>query len=180
MDVGPEDIIRLLDLKPLPVEGGYYRETYRSGRKVPGGDRDLSTAIYYLLTPDTFSAIHRLSADELYHYYMGDPVEMLLLLPDGRGRRVILGCDLARGELPQVLVPAGCWQGSRLLPGGRLALMGTTMSPGFELGEYEHGSRSDLLESYPGWAELIRGLSSPSQGSGTEGGAEGTEGTASS
>jgi predicted cupin superfamily sugar epimerase len=111
---------------------------------------------------------------------MGDPVEMLLLLPDGTGRRVVLGCDLARGENPQVLVPAGCWQGSRLLPGGRLALMGTTMSPGFELGEYEHGNLSDLLESHPEWTELIRELSSPSPSSGAVGEVTGNEGKASS
>src|SRR5262249_42167355 len=108
------EIIAALDLRPLPREGGYYRETYRSAKKWADGQRNLSTAIYYLLTPDTYSALHRLPCDEIFHFYAGDSVLMLQLWPDGTGRIVTLGPDLAAGRQPQLLVPAGVWQGSWL------------------------------------------------------------------
>src|SRR5207245_2095434 len=97
-----------------------------------GTDRWAGTAIYYLLTPDTFSALHRLPTDEVYHFYLGDPVEMLQLWPDGSGRVGTLGQDVRAGQLLQVIVPRGVWQGSRLRPGGAFALLGTTMAPGFD------------------------------------------------
>jgi predicted cupin superfamily sugar epimerase len=160
------EVMALLDLRPLPVEGGYYRETYRSAVTLPaaalppryGGGRCAGTAIYYLLTPDTFSALHRLPADEVFHFYLGDPVEMLQLSPDGGGRVVTLGHDLCAGQSPQVVVPAGAWQGSRLADGGRFALLGTTMAPGFDFADYEPGDRAALLTQYPAFAGLIRRL----------------------
>jgi len=161
-------IIQLLGLEPLPEEGGLFRQTYRSGEQIPaaalpsryGGPRRFATAIYYLLTdaPDSFSALHRLKTDEVYHFYLGDPVEMLLLHPDGGSERPILGQDLAAGQQVQLVVPAGSWQGSRLMPGGRCALMGTTMAPGYEQDDFELGERERLLSGYPEQAELIRGL----------------------
>jgi predicted cupin superfamily sugar epimerase len=161
MDV--QEIIRLLKLKKHPLEGGYYCETYRSdltleGHAKPsdGGDRQtLATAIYYLLTPDDFSEIHRLKSDELFHFYRGDPVEMLLLHPGGKGEIIRLGAELEKGFFPQVVVPGGVWQGSRLMPAGRFALMGTTLSPGFRFSEYESGIRLDLVEKYPDYRQLI-------------------------
>src|SRR5215471_11491588 len=97
-----QEIIDALDLQPLPGEGGYYRETYRSGASYPERGRSLSTAIYYLLMSDTFSALHRLPSDELFHFYWGDPVSMLQLWPDGTGRIVALGPDLRAGQALQV------------------------------------------------------------------------------
>lgn len=162
------EIIACLGLRPLPIEGGYYRETYRADESLPAsalprypGARALSTGIYYLLTPDTFSALHRLRSDELYHFYLGDPVELLLLFPDGRGERRRLGSDLRAGERPQLVVPAGAWQGSRLAPGGRVALLGTTVAPGFELADFEAGSRSLLLAAYPDFRAEIEALTPP-------------------
>src|SRR5512139_1110130 len=149
MPLTAQDVIHLLDLAPLPMEGGYFRETYRSPH---------STAIYYLLTPDTFSALHRLKGDEVFHFHLGDPVEMLQLRPDGTAARVVLGTDIAGGMHPQVLVPGGAWQGSRLLPGGAFALMGTTMAPGFEPRDFELGERAALLGRYPEHANLISAL----------------------
>src|SRR5215475_4016043 len=119
------DLIALFDLRPLPLEGGYYRETYRSADRLPAGsfggryasEKAAGTAIYYLLTPDTFSALHRLPTDEVFHHYLGGPVQMLQLLPDGRGQLVVLGPDLRAGQRPQVIVPRGVWQGSLLEPG---------------------------------------------------------------
>ncbi len=161
-----EEIIKLLDLKPHPSEGGYFAETYRSAETLaPGalparysGPRAAATAIYYLLTPTTFSAMHRLRTDEMFHFYLGDPVEMLQLWPDGSGRTLVLGSDLRHGMKPQAVVPRGVWQGSRLRKGGKFALMGTTVSPGFDFADYEAGSREQLAGAYPGFRETITAL----------------------
>lgn len=158
-----EDIIRILNMQKLPTEGGYFSETYRSKETVTDeqwGKRSIGTAIYYMITNETdcFSEMHRLSGDEIYHFYLGDPVEMLQLYPDGTGKRVLLGVDVIAGMFPQVLVPAGVWQGSRLMPGGKFALMGTTMAPGFEYRDYKSGNRKELISLYPGFEELITTL----------------------
>jgi predicted cupin superfamily sugar epimerase len=161
-----EDIKSLLALIPHEREGGYFTETYRSAYFLPKGalppsyqgERSLSTAIYYLLTPDTFSALHRLPADEIFHFYLGDPVEMLQLFPDKSGKIITLGNDIASGMVPQVIVNQGVWQGSRLLPGGEFALLGATMSPGFEDADYEPGERNLLSKSYPQFRDLIGAL----------------------
>jgi hypothetical protein len=94
----------------------------------------------------------------VYHFYLGDPVELLLLFPDGAGRRVVLGPDILHGQQVQFVAPRGVWQGSRLLPGGRFALLGTTMAPGFDPTDYEGGRRHELLARYPDHAALIRAL----------------------
>jgi uncharacterized protein len=159
-------IINRLGLVPLTIEGGYFRETYRASLLVPRaglpneytGDRSASTAIYYLLTPDTFSAIHRVKSDEVFHFYAGEPVEMLQLLPDGTGRTVIIHNDLAAGHKPQLVVPAGVWQGCRLVPGGNWALMGCTVAPGFDYADFELGGRAELIAAYPSFAEMIMPL----------------------
>jgi predicted cupin superfamily sugar epimerase len=157
-----DDVIRLLKLQPLPIEGGYFRETYRSPESFEaaryGSPRAFGSAIYFLLTPESFSSLHRLRTDEVYHFYLGDPAELLLLHADGGGERVLLGQDLAAGQQPQLIVPRGTWQGSRVLPGGRFSLLGTTMAPGFDARDFEHGRRGDLLAAYPSHAELIRCL----------------------
>jgi predicted cupin superfamily sugar epimerase len=160
--VDADTVIETLGLRPHPSEGGYFIETYRCNDflDVPGlGRRSVSTAIYYLLTPDTCSAMHRLASDEVFHFYLGDPVEMLLLRPDGGHETVILGNDIASGHKPQFVVPRGVWQGSRLLPGGEFALLGTTVAPGFDFADYEHGNRSDLVARYPACADRIKLLS---------------------
>lgn len=165
-DPGPDELIRLLSLVPLPGEGGWYRETYRSRVRIPAnglpaayaGPRDASTAIHYLLTSDTFSALHRLRGDEIFHFYLGDPVEMLHLRPDGTGATLTLGPRPHEGMHPQVVVPGGVWQGARIAPGGRYALLGCTVAPGFEFEDFELGNRDALLRQYPAYAERIRSL----------------------
>lgn len=157
-----DEIKSVLDLRPLPEEGGYYVETYRVGEATTddGATRPRATAIYYLLTPDTFSAMHRLPADEIFHWYGGDLVEHLHLFPDGRGQVVTIGLDLHAGMRPQVLVPAGVWQGVRIRPGGThgYALLGTTMAPGFDFADYEGGEQEALVRAYPAFEELIAAL----------------------
>ncbi len=117
------------------------------------------------MTPDSFSALHRLAGDELFHFYLGEPVEMLQLDPRaGDGRVVLLGTDLAAGQRPQVVVPRGVWQGSRLRPGGALALLGTTMAPGFDFADYEDADTAALAAAFPAFAEQIRRLCPKQQG----------------
>jgi predicted cupin superfamily sugar epimerase len=153
-----EEVAALLGLEPHPTEGGFFRETYRSeGDFQPGGLyqglRAHGTAIYYLLTSDSYSAMHRLPGDEIFHFYLGDPVEMIVLRPDGRGEVVLLGPDLEAMTVQHV-VRGGMWQGSRLVDGGSWALMGTTMAPGFDFADYVTGT-DDLLDLYPEYREAI-------------------------
>lgn len=161
-----EDLIKRFNMKPLPEEGGYYSETHRSSHTLSesslpdnySSDRSLSTAIYYMLTPETKSLLHRLPTEEIFHFYLGDPVLMLHLYPDGSSNQVILGQDLNRGQSVQVLVPKDVWQGSYLLEGGQFAFMGTTMSPGFDFSDNEIGNRDDLMKFYPSQKKLIERL----------------------
>ncbi len=156
----------LLKLVPLPSEGGYYAETYRSPELIKrkclpsrySGPRNVSTAIYYLLEPNICSAMHRVASDEIFHFYVGDPVEMLQLWPDGSGKLVLIGADIEKGMAPQVVVRQGVWQGSRLVDGGRFALLGCTVSPGFEFADYESGSRHLLSQTYPEFRDMICAL----------------------
>jgi predicted cupin superfamily sugar epimerase len=142
-----EDVIALLELRPLPGEGGFFRQTYAQ-RSVVAGAPPLTTAIYYLVTPDAFSSLHRLNHDELFHFYLGDPCEMVTYV-DGRQPEIaILGQDLRAGMTVQQIVPAGTWQGTRLRAGGRFALMGTTMTPGFDPDGFELAT-ADWLERIP-------------------------------
>jgi uncharacterized protein len=159
-----DEIITLLQLEPLPLEGGFFRETYRSRCELAQpslrgqyeGSRPLATAIYYLITPESFSALHRVPGDEIFHFHCGDPVVMLQLSPEGRSRTITLGIDLLRGHQPQVVVDGGTWQGCRLAAEGRWALLGTTMAPGFDPRDYENGVRDSLIARYPGAASEIR------------------------
>ena len=152
----------MLNLKPLTIEGGFFHETYRSPQKIElplyRGPRSLATAIYYLLTPETFSRMHRVPGDEMFHFYLGDAVEMLQLRPDGEGEIVTMGQNISAGMKLQHVVPGGWWQGARLKSGGRWALLGTRMSPGFEYDDYETPDREKLLAEYPGNTELIAAL----------------------
>ncbi|MXZ13214.1 MAG: cupin domain-containing protein [Candidatus Dadabacteria bacterium] len=153
-----DHLIQRLGLKRLPGEGGYYKETYRSDQTA-GNDRDLSTAIYYLITPEASSKMHRVSSDEIFHFYFGDPVQMLLLYPTGESRVVVLGDNLPSGQKPQLVVPKGTWQGAMVVEGDYgYAFMGTTMAPGFELDDFELGALESLLLRFPQHEMLIREL----------------------
>lgn len=149
-----ETVIELLGLTPLAGEGGLCRQTYVSGVKTWSGEA-AGTAIYYLLRETSFSHFHRLTGDEVYHFYLGDPVELTELKPDGTASVTVLGQDLSAGEQVQHLVPAGNWQGSRLAEGGKWALLGTTMCPGYTDSCYEHGDAEKLSSEYPQMAEMI-------------------------
>ncbi|NLE28911.1 MAG: cupin domain-containing protein [Phycisphaerae bacterium] len=156
------DIIDRLKLQPHP-EGGFFAETYRSDEQFDGqslssrytSKRSIATAIYFLITAESCSVMHRLKSDEIFHFYMGDPVTMLHLYPDGSSRILTLGTDLINGQQPQVVVPKDTWQGSFVSPGGRYALLGTTVAPGFDFADFEYGRRKDLIEQYPDHAQTI-------------------------
>jgi uncharacterized protein len=162
-----DEVKKALGLRPHPVEGGWFVRTYEATELIAarafedgryGGPRLTGTAIYYMLEPDTFSEMHRLKSDEVFHFYMGDAVEMLRLNEGGTGERVVIGTDLAAGERPQGVVGRGIWQGSRLVNGGSWALLGCSVSPGFEFEDYEEGLREELVEGWPEWREMIVGL----------------------
>jgi uncharacterized protein len=157
-----EQLIEKLKLAPLPVEGGLFVQTWR-GQPAAGG-KPAGTATYAMLTddPDSFSAMHRLPTDEIWHFYLGDPIRLLLLGPDRSIRRIVLGQDIIAGQTVQAIVPAGTWMGGRLLPGGRYGLFGNTMAPGFTETDYAGGS-ADLAELYPEAAEEILALIRPGE-----------------
>lgn len=154
------EIKAMLNLEPHPVEGGFYRRTYTSLGHVPlqRGMRPQGTAIYYLLEPGTFSEMHVLASDEIFHFYLGDPVEMLQLYEDGSSAVFTLGRDLEAGQHVQLVVPAGVWQGTRLIGDGKVALLGCTVTPGFDFADYRGGSYAELAEKWPEEAERIRAL----------------------
>lgn len=161
-----EEIIKQLKLIPHPEEGGFFKETYRSTETIDKnalplrymGERKYSTCIYYLLTPTTFSHIHRLQSDEIFHFYLGDPCEMVLLYPDGKGKVITLGQDIANEQQLQVIVHKHAWQGMKLKQGGNFALLGTTVAPSFEFQDYEHGKKELLIKKYPSFKEQIISL----------------------
>jgi uncharacterized protein len=152
-------IIDLLRLEPIPVEGGLFRQTWR----LEEDGRVLGTAIYGALTdePDSFSAMHRLSEVEIWHFYVGDPVQLVLLHPDASVERPVLGPDILHGQQPQVIVPVGTWMGGALVAGGVFALFGTTMAPGFTSSSFETGVREELQRQWPDAAPDIERLTRP-------------------
>jgi predicted cupin superfamily sugar epimerase len=159
-------IITALKLQPLPGEGGYFKETYRSNIAVPlplKGDaqpamRQLATAIYYLITPKEFSALHKLKSDEIFHFYAGDPVEMIQVSETGEVKTIILGRNILKGQQVRAIVPAGTWQASRLIKGGRYALLGTTVFPAFEFDDFTLAKRNEMYAQFPHLTRLIKKL----------------------
>jgi uncharacterized protein len=152
-----EELKQLLGLEPHPIEGGQFRRTYTSPGSVDlaRGARPQSTAIYYLLEPGTFSELHVLQSDEIFHFYLGDPVEMLQLYSDGSSALFTLGQDLSAGQHLQLVVPAGVWQGTRLIGEGKMALLGCTVTPGFDFADYRNASAEELIAIWPHESERI-------------------------
>ncbi|WP_409471051.1 cupin domain-containing protein [Streptomyces sp. HC307] len=155
----PEDLVAHYAMEPIPREGGLFRETW-AGPQRPDG-RPEGTAIVALLKRDDYSALHQLPTDEVWHFYLGDPLELLLLAPDGTSRTAVLGPDVLGGQHPQFTVPAGTWMGGRVVEGGAWAFFGCTMAPGFTFEGYEHGDAADLIARYPDRADRIVDLCRP-------------------
>jgi predicted cupin superfamily sugar epimerase len=157
-----DEVKKVLGLQPHPREGGWYVRTWEAEELVAlhryTGGRRTSTAIYYLLEPGTFSEMHMLESDEIFHHYLGGAVEMLQLFEDGSSKVTVIGKDIAAGEVLQHVVPRGVWQGSRMLREGEWALLGCTVSPGFEFEDYSDAGAEELIAKWPGEAERIRRL----------------------
>ena len=150
------ELIEKLQLSPLPIEGGMFRQTYVSN--FMSDDRPMGTAIYYLLSGEAFSHLHLLDVDEIYHFYLGDSVELYQIEEDGKLQKTILGHDIAAGEQVQAVVPKGVWQGSRLAPGGNWALLGTTTTPGYLDSGYTHADREALSKRFPEYDDILKML----------------------
>ncbi|MEV7387545.1 MULTISPECIES: cupin domain-containing protein [unclassified Streptomyces] len=155
----PEDLIAHYDLEPIPREGGLFRRTWEGPARTDG--RPEGSAIVALLTADDYSALHRLPSDEVWHFYLGDPLALLLLAPDGTTRTPVLGPDIRNGQRIQLTVPAGTWMGARVAAPGAWSFFGCTMAPGFTFESYEHGNAAHLTARYPSEAARITELCRP-------------------
>ncbi|AQG82618.1 cupin domain-containing protein [Spirosoma montaniterrae] len=151
-----QEYIQLLRLQPHP-EGGYFAETYRSAEVIPhaalperfSGERVFGTAIYFLLESKDVSALHRIQADEIWHFYAGGPLNVFVINPDASLRTIRLGNNLEKGEVFQAVVPAGCWFGSKPADGTEFSLVGCTVAPGFDFADLEMADRETLLAEFP-------------------------------
>lgn len=151
--------IRHLELQPHP-EGGFFRETYRAslGTAAFGGSRSASTAIYFLLAGDAFSALHRMRSDEVWHFYAGSALLVHSIDPEGHYSVSKLGENPEAGEQFQCVVPAGHWFGCGLERPDTYALVGCTVAPGFDFADFEMGRRAELLAQYPQHKGVIEKL----------------------
>ncbi|MCM0082405.1 cupin domain-containing protein [Geomonas sp. Red32] len=164
-EIAVQELVARLGLTRHP-EGGWFRETYRSPEIVGtgalperfGGSRSFCTSIYFLLEAGDISALHRIKSDELWHFHLGSPLTVQVITPEGERRELRLGSDLAAGESLQAVVPAGCWFGAELSGGEGFALVGCTVSPGFDFADFEMGERGSLLALFPAHRELITRL----------------------
>jgi predicted cupin superfamily sugar epimerase len=137
-------------LQTLPVEGTLFAQTYRTALELAPG-RPAGTAMIglYCDDPPSHSLFHRLTLDEVWHFYSGDPFRLILLRPDGSSDGVILGPDPLKGHHCQYVVPAGVWQAAHMVPGGLYSLYGCTLAPGYMPDIFEGGTRSVLLATHP-------------------------------
>jgi predicted cupin superfamily sugar epimerase len=158
-----EEIKGMFGLQPHPT-CGFVAETYRSPLKIPSnalpeayeGDRPFGSALYFLVTPDAQIVMHRIRSDQQYHHYLGDPLEVLMLFPDGTGKVVTVGSDLAAGQRPQLFLPGGTFHTSRLDASASYALLASTEWPGVEPPDVEHGDIEALMKDFPDFREEIQ------------------------
>jgi uncharacterized protein len=164
----PRELIAHFNLQRLPVEGVLFTQLYRSPEIVDSahrparyrGEKPYGTVALGLFTADgdSFSSMHRLQTDEVWHFYLGDPLEMLLLHPDGQSEIITLGHDILNSQKIVHVVPHGAWMGARVRAGGDWALIGNTMAPGFTSSDFESGLRDELIARYPHERDMITAL----------------------
>ena len=155
-------LIERYRLRPHP-EGGLFAATYRSVGLIPeaalpvefAGNRSFSTAIVFLLMGNDFSALHRLRQDEIWHFYLGGPLRLVMISPDGEFSETTLGRDVAAGDVVQAVVPAGYWFGAKPTEGALFSFVGCTVAPGFDFADFELATRSDLLTRFPDLDTII-------------------------
>ncbi len=156
------ELVRRFQLKAHP-EGGFYAETYRSPDVIPVhclpegvmGAKNVCTAILYLLAGSDFSALHRIRQDEMWHFYLGGPLRLVMISPEGKLTEVLLGQNVAAGEYVQYVVPAGYWFGARPVDATAFSFVGCTVAPGFDFDDFELGDRAELLEDFPRHKETV-------------------------
>lgn len=164
-----EELVKIHHLQPHP-EGGFFKETYRdegtiSKNALPPrfrGDRHFSTAICFLLPSGAKSRLHRIQSDEVWHFYLGDPLTIVQISPEGKVEKIAMGQNVKAGEKMQHVVPAGYWFGAYPNPKSRFAFVGCTVAPGFDFADFEMAKRGDLLKNYPHAREEIEHLTDPS------------------
>ncbi|WP_242119762.1 cupin domain-containing protein [Aestuariivivens sediminicola] len=160
-----DHIVKQLKLQPHP-EGGFYKETYRSEGlitednldNVIEGMRHYSTAIYFLLTSDNFSALHRIKQDEIWHFYKGSPLKLHIISPQGVYSMVIIGNHLEEAEVPQYTVAARSWFAAEVLNDNAYTLVGCTVSPGFDFRDFELADKENLCSKFPQHRNIIERL----------------------
>lgn len=162
-----QQIIDLLGLKPHPT-CGFVAETFRSQQRIPQpalpamyeGGRPFGSVLYFMVTPEARIRLHRIRSDQMYHHYLGDPLEVLLLYPDGSGAVQVVGSDLAAGARPQLFIPGGTFHVSRLRAGSSYSLLGTTEWPGVEPPDVELGNRENLTATHLAYRDQINDFTS--------------------
>lgn len=160
-----QELVEQLELTEHP-EGGFYKETYRSEGTIQqnqlgsdfSGDRNYSTGIYFLLTSGNFSAFHRIKQDEMWHFYEGDPLIIHMIDEKGSYSSQVIGLDLSNKQVPQFVVPKNIWFASEVVTGGIYSLVGCTVSPGFDFGDFELANRDQLTMEFPEHEEIIQQL----------------------
>jgi predicted cupin superfamily sugar epimerase len=163
--MSPQQLIQMYQLQSHP-EGGWYKETYRSQESIAAnalparftGDRNFSTAIYFLLEPGNFSAFHKIKSDECWHFYLGQTLLIYVITPAGSLEIIPLGSDISKGEVFQYTVPANHWFASKPAPGSSFCFVGCTVSPGFDFADFEMADEKSLTNSYPQHAGSIKEL----------------------
>ncbi|MEM9341048.1 MAG: cupin domain-containing protein [Bacteroidota bacterium] len=151
-----------LALSPHP-EGGFYKETYRSKETIDEnclppaytGSRDFATSIYFLLTSDSFSAFHKISQDEVWHFYEGSPVELHIISLDGKHKKQIIGPNISEGEVYQLVVPQNNWFASKVMEPESYSLVGCTAAPGFDFADFTMAERNELTDQFPHHEKII-------------------------
>jgi predicted cupin superfamily sugar epimerase len=160
-----QQLVRQYNMLPHP-EGGYYKETYRSKQVIVqsalpeefSGDRNCSTAIYFLLEQGNFSAFHKIKSDECWHFYAGQTLEVFVLLPNGHLDIIQLGNDISNGETFQYVVPANCWFASKPKANTSFSFVGCTVAPGFDFKDFELAKADELIQLYPQHKNSIQSL----------------------
>lgn len=155
-------LVKKLNLEPHP-EGGYFKEVYRSSEIIPqkalpegfSGDRNIATAIYFLIEKNNFSALHKIKSDETWHFYYGDALEVIEIDENGVLTATAVGNNLVEGEIFQYTVKANTWFGSRVKSGGNFSLVGCTVAPGFDFNDFELGTKEVLVKLFPKHIEII-------------------------
>ena len=158
-----ENLIKILELEPHP-EGGYFKETYRSNGIIKNsclpsefkGNRNFCTGIYYLLESQDFSAFHKINQDEMWHFYKGDALEIVIITEDGKLERIMLGNDIQNGNVFQCVVPKNCWFAAKVSIPNSFSLVGCTVSPGFDFQDFTLADAHHLKPEFPKHKNIIK------------------------